>query len=201
MRVLLASNNSHKAVEFRRIFAGSPIDLVLPSDLGLAALDVPEHGDTFEANANTKALAYLQAYRMPVLADDSGICVDILAGAPGVRSARFGAPYLDDHGRLLYLLQCLEGIPMERRSAHYVCCLVLAQPDRASLVAEGNCYGLVETAPQPGATGFGYDPVFWLPSLGKVFSQVTPEAKDEVSHRGKAARRLLKMLTLLSAAQ
>src|SRR5579885_486352 len=124
MRVLLASNNAHKAVEFRRIFAGSLVELVLPGDLGLAALDVPEEGRTFEENATTKALAYLQAYRMPVIADDSGVCVDLLAGAPGVRSARFGSPDLDDTGRLHYLLSCLEGVPPERRGAHYVCSLV-----------------------------------------------------------------------------
>jgi XTP/dITP diphosphohydrolase len=194
MRVLLASNNPHKAAEFRRIFAGTIVELTLPRELGLAALDVPEEGHTFAENATTKALAYLQAYRIPVLADDSGICVDALAGAPGVRSARFGGPDLDDAGRMRYLLRCMATVPEPRRGAHYVCALVLARPDRPPLLAEGACYGAVATEEQPGTTGFGYDPIFLLPGLGTVFARVAPEEKDALSHRGKAARRLLAML-------
>lgn len=176
------------------MFAGTAIEMALPAELGLAALDVPEDGATFAENAATKALAYLQAYRMPVIADDSGLCVDALAGAPGVRSARFGGPGLDDAGRLRYLLRCLEGIPPTRRGAHYVCSLVLAHPDRPPLLAEGACYGVLDTEERAGATGFGYDPIFLLPALGRVFSRVTPDEKDAVSHRGKAARRLLALL-------
>lgn len=191
MRVVLASSNRHKAGEFHRLFAGSALDLRTPEEWGLAPLEVEETGRTFQENACLKALAYSTAYRMPALADDSGIRVDALGGAPGVRSARFGNPALDDAGRARYLLSCLEGIPDDRRSAYYVCVLVLALPDREPLIAEGRWYGRVGREYTPGATGFGYDPVFVIPSRNLPVSRLSPEEKDALGHRGKAARRLL----------
>ena len=110
MRVLLASTNQHKAREYQRLFAGNDLDVRTPAEWDLPPLTVEETGLTFAANALTKARAYASAYRMPTLADDSGICVDPLAGAPGVRSARFGRPGLDAEGRARYLLDCLKGI-------------------------------------------------------------------------------------------
>lgn len=161
---------------------------------------MPEPSRIFAANALAKAAAYLQAYRMPALADDSGICVDALAGAPGVRSARFGDPALDDAGRTRYLLACLGGVPERRRDAHYTCCLALARPDRAPLIVHGFCYGLIAAHVVAGPTGFGYDPVFLVPALGRTVSQLTPEQKDALSHRGKAARALLARLASERAA-
>lgn len=142
-------------------------------------------------NALAKATAYMQAYRMPAIADDSGICVDALAGAPGARSARFGDAALDDAGRARYLLACLATTPAGRRGAHYTCCLVLARPDAAPTVVHGFCYGEIAERYTPGATGFGYDPVFVAPAFGVAVSQLTPEQKDEIGHRGRAVRALL----------
>jgi XTP/dITP diphosphohydrolase len=197
---LLASSNIHKATEFRRLLAGSPLRLRLPADLGVPGLDVPEPSTTFAGNALAKAIAYLQAYRMPALADDSGISVDALAGAPGVRSARFGDAALDDAGRTAYLLACLRGIPARQRGAHYTCCLVLARPEQAPLIVHGLCYGTVAERSVPGPTGFGYDPIFVVPSMGSTVSQLTAEQKDVLGHRGKAVRALLACLACESAA-
>jgi len=160
--------------------------------MGLASLVVEEQGLTFRENAITKARAYLEAYRIPALADDSGICVDALAGAPGVRSARFGRQTLDDAGRVAYLLEQLLGVHESGRTAHYTCCLALALPDQPLLVVDGYCYGRIGHTPTPGTTGFGYDPVFLLPAAGRAVSQVTPEQKDAISHRGNAVRLLLR---------
>ncbi len=191
MRVVLASNNHHKAEEFQRLFAGSTLDVRTPAAWGLAPLAVEETAQTFSENARAKADAYCTTYRMPALADDSGIRVDALAGAPGVRSARFGGSDLDDAGRARYLLSCLEGIEDSRRSAYYVCALVLALPEEEPVAVEGRWYGRVGREYVEGDTGFGYDPVFVIPSLGLPVSRLSPREKDNLGHRGKAARRLL----------
>lgn len=194
MNVLLASTNRHKVGEFQRLFAGSGVTVQSPGELGVAPLDVPELGATFSANALTKARAYAQAYRIPCLADDSGICVDALAGAPGIHSTRFGSPRLDDRGRMSYLLDCMREIPPSDRGVHYVCALVLAWPDQRQVATEGRLYGRLALLPGTGTTGFGYDPVFLAPRFGQVVADLTPEQKDTISHRGSAVRRLLTLL-------
>jgi XTP/dITP diphosphohydrolase len=191
MRVVLATSNRRKAEEFQRLFTGYDLEVRTPEEWGLNPLLVEEVGLTFAANALTKARAYSSAYRMPALADDSGIRVDALAGAPGVRSARFGRPDLDDEGRARYLLECLQGISDADRGAHYVCALALVVPDDNPIVAEGKWYGRVADQYLEGGTGFGYDPVFLIPSLGAPVSRLTAKQKDALGHRGKAARRLL----------
>lgn len=196
MDVLLASTNPHKVREFRRLLDGTPLRLLTPLDTGFSPLVVPEEGQTFAANAEVKASAYLAAYSIPVLADDSGISVNALAGAPGVRSARFGSPMLDDTGRLHYLLAQMEGIPDGKRGAHYTCCLVLARPGQSPLVVSGYCYGVIGHTEARGATGFGYDPIFIIPSLGRAIADLTPEQKDRIGHRGKAVHALLATLRM-----
>jgi XTP/dITP diphosphohydrolase len=195
MDILLATSNRHKIAEFRRLFDDSPITLTTGAEAGFEPIEVPEHGITFLENAITKAYSYVQAYSMPSLADDSGICVDALGGAPGIRSTRFGAPDLDDGGRLHYLVDCMRAIPPSRRGAHYVCALVLARPDRMSLCSEGRLYGQVADEPREGTTGFGYDPVFIVPRFGATVAELTTQQKDSVSHRGQAVRRLLALLS------
>jgi XTP/dITP diphosphohydrolase len=194
MRVLFASSNPHKAAEFRRLFHNTGVRLCTPDEIGATAVHAPETGVTFLENATIKAEAFLQAYRMATLADDSGICVDALAGAPGVRSARFGRPDYDDAQRMQYLLRCLTGIPPVGRGAHYVCELVLALPDASVVNARGALYGTIALEASSGTTGFGYDPVFMIPGLGKTVAEVTPQEKDLLSHRGKAVRLLLARL-------
>lgn len=195
MRVLVATTNQHKAREFQRLFTGDILEVRTPAEWGLPPLTVEETGATFAANALTKARAYASAYRIPALADDSGIRVDALAGAPGVRSARFGRPDLDDEGRARYLLDCLKGISGCDRGAHYVCALALVVPGEDPLVVEGKWYGRVAEQYLEGGTGFGYDPVFLIPSLGEPVSRLTPAEKDALGHRGKAARRLMAAMT------
>lgn len=194
MDVVIASTNAHKVSEFRRLFDGSALRLRTPAEAGIAPLAVVEDGRTFAENATRKALAYLQEYRMPALADDSGISVDAIAGAPGIHSARFGDSHLDDAGRVTYLLKQLATIPPRERGGHYTCALALARPDTPLLVVHGYLYGTVANAPAAGTTGFGYDPVFYLPSFACTVSEITPRQKDEVGHRGRAARALLDVL-------
>jgi XTP/dITP diphosphohydrolase len=190
MDALFASTNHHKLGEFRRLFARTGIEIRSAADLGLPVLAVAETGETFLDNATIKAHAYQEAYRIPVLADDSGLCVDALAGAPGVRSHRFGPPDLDDAGRVDYLLFMLQNIDPPHRTAHYVCALVLLLPDGRAISVEGSCYGAITQEIQSGPTGFGYDPVFRPSGWDCTVARMTPEAKDAVSHRGRATRRL-----------
>ncbi len=201
MRVLLASSNQHKVSEFRRLFSTGVLDVRPPEDWGFSRLEVAENGVTFAENALLKARAYSTAYNMPVLSDDSGICVDALAGAPGVRSARFGSAELGDEGRARYLLSCLSGIEEPRRGAHYVCVLALVLPDGEPLLVEGRWYGEVAGVYLEGGTGFGYDPVFLIPSLGLPVSRLSVEEKDRLGHRGKAARALSAMVERRTRAQ
>jgi XTP/dITP diphosphohydrolase len=190
MEILFSSTSHHKLSEFRRLFAGTSIEIRSPADLGLPILKVAETGQTFAANASLKAHAYLEAYRIPVLADDSGLCVDALAGAPGLRSHRFGPAELDDGGRVDYLLQMMQSIAAPYRTAHYVCALALYLPDKRTMRVEGACYGSITQEVQAGSTGFGYDPVFRPSGQARTVAQMTPEQKDTLSHRGKAARKL-----------
>jgi XTP/dITP diphosphohydrolase len=194
MVILLATTNLHKIEEFNRLFSGTDIRVVAPGGNGPAPLHVPETGQTFTENAMLKALAYVQAYSIPVMADDSGLCVDALAGAPGVRSARFGSPDLDDAGRVTYLLDQMKDITPPKRTAHYVCVLVLASPNDEPVIGAGMCYGELATQPRSGTTGFGYDPIFIVPTFGKTISELTPEQKDTVGHRGRAVGRLVSAL-------
>ncbi len=194
MRVVLASSNAHKVLEFRRLFAAGGLDVRPPEDWGFPALPVEEKGLTFAENALAKANAYYTAYNMPAIADDSGLRVDALAGAPGVRSARFGSPELDDEGRARYLLSCMEHIGDRRRCAHYVCVLALVHAEGDPLVVPGQWYGSIGHDYVAGPTGFGYDPVFVVPWLGITASCLVPAEKDRLGHRGKAVRRLLEVL-------
>jgi XTP/dITP diphosphohydrolase len=194
MRVVLATSNPHKVMEFRRLFTAGGLDIRPPEDWGLGALPVEENGRTFAENALAKAYAYCTAYNMPAIADDSGLRVDALAGAPGVRSARFGSPELDDEGRARYLLSCMKHIGDRKRSAHYVCTLALARPEDDPLVVGGKWYGSIGRDYVAGTTGFGYDPVFVVPWLGVTASCLVPAEKDRFGHRGKAVRRLLAVL-------
>lgn len=185
-RLLLASNNPGKLRELRTLLHDLPLQLVSPPDLDLA-LDVSENGATFDENARLKAQAFARMSGLPALADDSGLCVDALDGAPGVLSRRLGPPELDDEGRTRLLLQKLENVPPSRRSAHFMCAVALATPDGLGWTVEGRVDGVITTSPR-GKAGFGYDPVFLVPALGRTFAELTSEEKDALSHRGRAVR-------------
>ena len=182
MKFVLASRNAHKLEEMRSILAGHGIEAVSEEAAG-AAVEVEETGATFAENALLKARAVMEKSGLPAIADDSGLCVDALNGAPGVYSARYGGPELDDAGRYRLLLQALRG--QTDRTAHFTSAIACVFPNGDLIEAEGVCPGTIAFAPQ-GTGGFGYDPIFFLPQLRKTYAQLTPEEKAAVSHRGKA---------------
>ena len=184
MRFVLATHNPGKLREMGEILKDFGIEVVSPRELGIT-VDVEETGTTFAENAMLKAKAICKAAGLPAIADDSGLCVDALNGAPGVYSARYGGEGLDDKGRYMLLLSSLRGAPT--RAAHFACAVACAFPNGDTLTAEGRCDGSIAYAPL-GEGGFGYDPVFLLPGTGKTFGQLTQEEKSAVSHRGRALR-------------
>ena len=184
MRFVLATHNPGKLREMGEILKDFGIEVVSPKDLGIT-VDVEETGSTFAENAMLKAKAICKAADLPAIADDSGLCVDALNGAPGVYSARYGGEGLDDRGRYMLLLSSLRGAPT--RAAHFACAVACAFLNGDTLTAEGRCDGSIAYAPL-GEGGFGYDPVFLLPGTGKTFGQLTQEEKSAVSHRGRALR-------------
>ena len=184
MRFVLATHNPGKLREMGEILKDFGIEVVSPRDLGIT-VDVEETGTTFAENALLKAKAICKEANLPAIADDSGLCVDALNGAPGVYSARYGGEGLVDKGRYMLLLSSLRGAPT--RAAHFACAVACAFPNGDTLTAEGRCDGSIAYAPL-GEGGFGYDPVFLLPGTGKTFGQLTQEEKSAVSHRGRALK-------------
>ena len=182
MKFILASQNQHKLVEMQNILSAHGVEVVLQSELGLH-VEVEETGATFAENAMLKAKAVMAASGLPAIADDSGVCVDALNGAPGVYSARYGGPELDDVGRYRLLLENMRGA--RDRTAHFTSAIACAFPNGDTIEAEGICPGMIAYAP-PGGGGFGYDTVFFLPQPRKTYAQLTPEEQAAVSHRGPA---------------
>lgn len=192
-KVVLASRNPHKLAEIGAMMASFNIELVRECDVG-AEVDVEETGATFEENAYLKAAAVMRATGLPALADDSGIAVDALGGAPGIYSARYGFDdTLDDYGRLLLLLKNMERVPDGARQAKFVCVLTLLTPEGRRICARGEAHGVITHAAE-GVNGFGYDPIFYYPPLGKTFAQLTAQEKNQVSHRAAALRDLRKKM-------
>ena len=196
--LLIATGNPGKLREYAGLLAGAPYRLVSLTDVGITR-EVAETGATFAENAWLKASQYAAMSGMLTLADDSGLEVDALGGAPGVHSARYGgAACRTDADRVALLLRNLDGIPWPQRTARFRCVINLARPDAAGpLVAVvGAVAGMIQYAPQ-GNDGFGYDPVFHLPSFGQTVAQLPIDDKNRISHRGRAAARALAALTAL----
>ena len=181
-KFVLATHNPGKLREMGDILRGLGVEVVSPADVG-CHVEVEETGATFAENAMLKAKAVCAASGLPAIADDSGLCVDALGGAPGVYSARYGGEGLDDAGRYRLLLSNLRGQPT--RAAHFACAIACVFPNGDELTAEGRCDGTIAFAPI-GEGGFGYDPVFFVPELKKTFGQLTAEEKSAISHRGRA---------------
>ncbi len=185
MRVVLASKNPHKLQEISRITECFGFELVLQSALGID-IDVDESGSSFEENSLLKARAVMEATGLPTIADDSGLAVDALNGAPGIYSARYGFDEtLDDRGRLHLLLQNMLDVPDEQRQAKFVCVITFLAPDGTAIQARGEAHGVLLRQPA-GEDGFGYDPIFYYPPLGKTFAEMSEEDKNRVSHRAVA---------------
>ena len=182
MKMVLASKNQKKMKEMNEILSTMGVEVCLQSDVGID-IDVEETGTTFEENSLLKAKAVMEASGLPAIADDSGLCVDALNGAPGVYSARYGGEGLDDTGRYKLLLA---NMPKgEARTAKFVSVITCCFPNGDVLTARGECPGTIAFAPM-GEGGFGYDPIFFLPKLKKTFAQLTAEEKNAISHRGLA---------------
>ncbi|MGC1522848.1 MAG: RdgB/HAM1 family non-canonical purine NTP pyrophosphatase [Steroidobacteraceae bacterium] len=197
-RLVVATANPGKLREFRALLSGLPFDLCSLGELGIATPE--ETGASFLDNALLKARHAAAAGNAAAIADDSGLEVDALGGAPGIYSARYAGPNADDALNNAKLLNALRGIPAERRRARYRCALVFVAgaADSAPLIAEGVWEGLILESPK-GTGGFGYDPYFWLPDLKLTAAQLEMADKNERSHRGIAMRSLAKQLAALEA--
>lgn len=188
MKLVLASKNPHKLLEMQTILGRLGLEVILESQAGVD-VEVEETGTTFEENALLKATAVMKASGMAAIADDSGLMVDALDGAPGVYSARYGG--LDsDAARTQLLLEHMKDVPDGRRTARFVSAIACALPDGRIVTARGTCEGVITLQPA-GENGFGYDPVFYVPSLGKTFAQAAAEEKNAISHRGNALQAFL----------
>ena len=184
MDFLIATHNMKKRDELSRILKPVGVRALLAEEAGVDLTDVEETGTTFEENSLLKAKAVMEASGLPAIADDSGLCVDWLNGAPGIYSARYGG-LADDKARYTLLLQNMRGAT--DRAAHFHTSIVCCFPGGEVLQADGDCHGTIAFAPR-GEGGFGYDPIFNVPSLRKTFAQLTAEEKNAISHRGNALR-------------
>jgi len=190
--LLLATNNRGKLREIQALFSGVYPRILTLQEAGIT-LDVEEDGETFEENALKKAREAVRLSGLDALADDSGLCVDALGGAPGVYSARYAGENADDAANNQKLLEALAGVPDQKRTAAFVCCAALCRADGSEVMARGRVEGRILRAPR-GGNGFGYDPLFWYEPFGCTFAEAAPEKKNAVSHRAKALKALKERL-------
>ena len=195
--LVVATRNPGKMREYRQLLSDWPVELISLDDAGVIG-DVDETGDTFLDNARLKASEYAWLSNLPTISDDSGLEVHALGGEPGVYSARYGGDACQsDADRVALLLHNLDGVPWDRRIARFRCVTAIAAPDGAVVgTVVGSVAGVIQFEPE-GEHGFGYDPVFHLPSLGQTIAQAPLEIKNRVSHRADAARKARKMLQTL----
>ena len=194
-KLLIATNNAHKLAEYQEIFSNLPLTFTNPRAEGLS-LDPEETGTTFVENAKIKALAFAATSGLPAMADDSGLEVDALDGAPGVYSARYGNTAKDDHqGRYQLLLQQLaeKNVLWAQRTARFKCVIAIAVDDAVIGVVDGAVEGFISTKPK-GTNGFGYDPVFFVPEFEQTMAELSPAVKHSISHRGRAARAAIPLI-------
>lgn len=192
IRVVVATRNRGKLEEFTQLLAKFPCEVVSMAEAGVTG-DIDENGSTFEENAVIKAKSVWKITGGLVLADDSGLEVDMLDGAPGVYSARYAGEGATDADRNNKLLGALSGIPESKRTARFVCAIAAVFPDGGSLVVRDTCEGFIALKPE-GGNGFGYDPLFYVPEYGRTVAQMDAGLKNSISHRGKAMRRLAEKL-------
>jgi len=191
-KLLLATRNAGKLREYSLLLQGVPFSLTSLTEEGIDE-DVVESGQTLESNAELKALRCASDERYVVLADDSGLEVDALGGMPGPMSARFAGEGASDADRIARLLRELESVPREKRTARFRCVIAIARMNKVVKLCQGVCQGVIGFEPR-GQSGFGYDPVFYIPDLNKTMAELSIQEKNQLSHRGNAARKALEVL-------
>jgi XTP/dITP diphosphohydrolase len=184
VKLLIATNNPGKIKEYQELLGDLPLELTYPAQEGLD-IEVIETGGSFAENARLKATAYAKASGLLTLADDSGLEVDALGGEPGIHSARYAGREASDEERYRLLLERLQGVPWEERTARFRCVIAVATPEGQVYTVEGSCEGIIAFAPK-GEHGFGYDPVFYLPEYGMTMAELPLETKNKISHRARA---------------
>lgn len=192
-KVVLATKNQGKLKEFAEMLAPLGLEIITASELGVNQLpEVEEKGSSFEENAYLKAKAYYDLFGYPALADDSGLSIDVLGGRPGIYSARYAGDKQDDWANIQKVLSELKNVPDEQKTARFICAICYVEGER-HLMARGECEGMILSEPR-GEHGFGYDPIFFIPSLGKTMAELTLEEKNKISHRYQALLKLAAML-------
>ena len=191
MKFILATHNLKKLAEMQRILAPLGVEVLTADKAGCTLTDVEETGTTFRENAFLKAKSGCDETGLPCIADDSGLCVDALNGAPGVYSARFSGVHGNDEANIEKLLSQLNGVPAEKRTAHFACAVCVCFPDGRTLEVSGICEGAIGFE-KKGSDGFGYDPVFMVGE--RSFAELSAAEKDTLSHRGNALRKLAQEL-------
>ena len=199
MKILVATTNPGKLAELSAMLSGNIDWLSLADFPGIT--EVPEDGTTFDENARLKALGYAKQTNLWTIADDSGLVIDALGGAPGVHSARFSGEknaknQLLDHKNMQKVLKLLENTPEKQRTARFICSICLAKPGKVLIETQGRLEGIIAKE-QIGTNGFGYDPIFYIPKLKKTAAQLSPEQKNAVSHRGNALKKFKPLLEKL----
>jgi len=194
-KLLLATNNQGKVREYKSLFHNIPYELITFAEQGNIA-EVSEVCGSLEENARLKATVVADKSQLLTLADDSGLEVNALGGEPGPLSARYAGEGASDRDRVNYLLSRLEGVPWEKRTARFRCVIAIATPDGKAEICSGECQGFI-TFEARGKQGFGYDPIFYLPELGKTMAELPLSVKNQVSHRGQAARKAYQLLERL----
>ncbi len=191
-RLIFATGNAHKMLEIREILGELPVEILSMKEAGIEA-DIVENGSTFEENALIKAKEVCKLAGEMVLADDSGLEIDYLNGEPGIYSARYMGEDTSYHIKNKNLIDRLEGVPDEKRTARFVCAIAAAFPDGRNFVVRGTIEGIIGYE-ERGENGFGYDPIFYLPEKGVSTAELPPEEKNSISHRGNALRKMKEFL-------
>jgi XTP/dITP diphosphohydrolase len=194
--LLIATTNKGKLSEYRSLLSEVPFRLVTPADEGITD-EVLEGNISMDENARRKAVHYANRSKLITVADDSGLEVDALNGEPGIRSARYAGENASDSDRIIYLLEKLKNVPGDKRTANFRCVVAVATPDGELETFEGECAGVITFQPS-GKNGFGYDPIFYIPELGKTMAELPYETKNRISHRARAAREAISYLKRLA---
>ena len=194
MRLIVATGNEDKVREIDEILEGTGFEAVSMKQAGFNP-DIVEDGTTFEENALKKAMAVHELSGEYVMADDSGLCIDALDGAPGIYSARFCGEDSTYEEKFRKIFEMLADVPEDKRTAKFVCAIAVVKPDGTSFTVRGECRGVLHEKPV-GENGFGYDPIFYVPEFGMTTAQMDPEVKNSISHRGRALRAMVEKLTV-----